>query len=217
MFNDEYGLTNAVLQGRKTMTRRIIPHLVGLQDPDLSEWGMDDKGKATICIYEDGKPTTDIYPMYQPGETVAVAQSFKDLGYTKEWVEQHIKPNPNAKPTDPFEKKYPGWNNKMFVPAELNKAHQIRITNISVERLQDISDEDCLKEGVTFDSTYWIMGYKVKNLWNKYDRQSHFRSARVAFATLIDKVSGKGTWKSNPWVFAYEFELVKRRKRTVVE
>lgn len=36
-----------------------------------------------------------------------------------------------------------------------------------------------------------------------------FNTPREAFASLIDKVSGRGTWASNPWVVAYEFELVK--------
>lgn len=59
----------------------------------------------------------------------------------------------------------------MFVKAEW-MPHRIRITNIKVERLQDISEEDI-------------------------------------FRNLIDRISGKGTWQRNPWVFAYEFELIK--------
>ena len=139
------------------------------------------------------------------GETIAVAQSYKDLGYTKEWVEQHIKPNPNANWNDPFKKKYPGWNNKMFVPAKLNNAHQIRITDIKVERLQDISEEDCLKEGILRNhlGDYWFKGYTPS------EGGRIFNTPVIAFSNLIDKVSGKDTWDSNPWVFAYSFVLVK--------
>lgn len=156
-----------------------------------------------------------IYPQYQPGEVVAVAQSYKDLGYTKEWVEQHIRPNPNAKWYDPFEKKYPGWNNKMFVPAELNKASKIRITNVRAERLQDISDEDCLKEGIirrddminsqmedvvryTFENSFVGGVYKT------------YATPREAFAALIERpgIGHKGDWSKNLWVFVYDFELV---------
>ena len=82
MFNDKYGLTEAVIEGRKTMTRRAV------------------QGKY-LRIYEDmsrlGRP---VYPLeewlirkaaaYKVGEVIAVAQSYKDLGYTKGWVEQHI-------------------------------------------------------------------------------------------------------------------------------
>ena len=94
-----------------------------------------------------------------------------------------------------------GWDNKMFVRADL-MPHQIRITDVRVERLQDISDEDCIKEGV-HEATrvfpwYWIDGFNVT-----------FNESRAAFAHLINKVSGKDVWSQNPYVFVYDFELVK--------
>jgi hypothetical protein len=101
----------------------------------------------------------------------------------------------------PF-KYHKGWSNKMFVKADL-MPHAIEITDIKVERLQDISGDDCLKEGVQFCancSRYTILDCDEKHC---------FETPRNAFAALIDKVSGKGTWKSNPWVYAYEFKLVK--------
>ena len=206
MFNDRFGLTDAVLQGRKTMTRSIIPQLMSDKDFDISEWEINDQGKAYICLYEGGRPTTDIFPAYQPGEVVAVAQSYKSIH------EEMMNGDYGNSRYDAFRCAMvagtKGWNNKMFVKADL-MPHQIRIIDIKVERLQIISDEDCLQEGVTYDSTYWIMGYKVENLWNKTDRQSHFRSAKAAFAALIDKISVKGTWERNPYVFAYTFELLK--------
>jgi hypothetical protein len=206
MFNDRFGLTEAVLKGNKTMTRRIIPELLKVEDPDISEWGLTDGGKAMITLYEGGRPTTDIFPMYQPGEVVAIAQSYKTLGYTKKWVEQHISPNPNAKPTDPFEKKYPGWNNKMFTHSELERVHKIEITNIKVERLQDISDDDCMNEGVLWDyDDYPLMSRKLY-LINDYEA---FPTPRAAFASLINRVCGKSTWELNPFVFAYSFKLIK--------
>lgn len=128
-------------------------------------------------------------PKYHQDEVVAVAQPYKDV-FTEGLV-------------NPFVAKA-GWNNKMFVRADL-MPNQIRITNVQVEMMQDISDEDCRKEGIDYVGGYsesYYFGYGVENirLGNSY---------REAFATLIDKVSGKGTWQSNPWVFVYEFELVK--------
>ena len=204
MFNDKYGLTDAVLQGRKTMTRRAVQ-------------------EKYLRIYEDmsrmGRP---VHPLeewlirkaaaYKVGEVIAVAQSYKDLGYTKGWVEQHIRPNPNATCNDPFEKKYPGWSNKMFVPTELNKAHKIHITDIKVERLQDISYEDCLREGIYKDITApecYQPFYTFVNSRTKFNTPIGFDETQSAFAALIDKVSGNGTWEQNPYVFAYTFELVK--------
>lgn len=88
--------------------------------------------------------------------------------------------------------------------------HHIRITDIKIERLQDISDEDCLKEGIyRLDSAngnggiaYSFVGASDKKHIGLYN------TPRDAFEVLIDKVSGKGTWESNPFVFVYEFKLI---------
>lgn len=98
-----------------------------------------------------------------------------------------------------------GCNNKMFVRADL-MPHHIRITNIRVERLQDICEEDCLKEGLWRDDN---VGLEGTTYWYHGLANSSFRTAKEAYAALIDKISGKGTWESNPWVFVYNFYLVK--------
>jgi hypothetical protein len=94
----------------------------------------------------------------------------------------------------------PGWTNKMFVRADL-MPHRIRITNIKVERLQDISHEDCLKEGIY----NWPNG----DTWTYGNSWYAFATPQEAFAEMIDKVHCKGTWNINPYVFVYEFELLK--------
>ena len=184
MFNDKYGLTQAVLEGHKTMTRRIVK-----DGTPLGNWGEIEK-----------------YAKYKIGEVVAVAQSYQS-------IEKEIRSL--GLPLDLKENiaKHKGYTNKMFVKSSY-MPHRIRITNIKVERLQHITDEDCLKEGVYYDGE--VDGYKVKNLslpnkpyWAKCMRQMYFKTPREAFAALIDKVSGKGTWESNPWVYVYSFELVK--------
>lgn len=200
MFNDEYGLTDAVLKGRKTMTRRFIKQLLNVENPDISDWGLKDGGKAMITLYEGGRPTTDIFPMYQPGEVVAVAQRYSELSWDKRFYDNLCS---MCERLPQYELK--GWDNKMFVRPDL-MPHQIRITNIKVERLQDISDEDCMCEGVVWDyDDYPIMSRKVY-LINDYES---FLSPRLAFAALVNRICGKSTWELNPYVFAYSFELVK--------
>ena len=200
MFNDRYGLTQAVLDGRKTMTRRLI----NLCENDLHFMKISDRGEYLFC----SKTALDgAYPRYKVGEILAVAQSYHALnkaGYVApEWLEH------TCESSD-------GYENKMFVRADL-MPHRIRITNIKVERLQDISDEDCLKEGVEKAFIgYFVDGLKTKD-WEKeshvetWDGQTFklFPYPQEAFAALIDKVCGKGTWDSNPYVFVYEFELMK--------
>lgn len=88
--------------------------------------------------------------------------------------------------------------------------NQIKFTDVVAERLQDISDEDCLAEGIrrwTKDGK--LFKYDLSDGFEMFDWQDKPRTPREAYAALIDKISGKGTWDRNPYVFAYTFELVK--------
>lgn len=178
MFSDAFGLTKAVIEGRKTMTRRIA------KKQDIRE---------SLIL---GKNILD-YSRYKIGEVVAVAQSYQSLGFKAieddgfvyyEWCG------------------CAGWNNKMFVKADFMQ-NRIRIIDIKFEKLQEISNEDCLKEGVikgNFRDFPNSMYYPYKDCkdtevtWN----------AKSAFKILFEKVSGKNTWDQNPYVFAYTFELI---------
>ena len=104
-----------------------------------------------------------------------------------------------------FHDEYERWFVEEFVKADL-MPHHIRITNIRVERLQDISEADCLKEGIWCDDN---VGLEGTTYWYHGLANSSFRTAKEAYAALIDKISGKGTWEGNPWVFVYDFELIK--------
>lgn len=97
-----------------------------------------------------------------------------------------------------------GYTNKMFVRTDL-MPHHIRITHIRVERLQDISDEDCLKEGIWTRSGRWYCYDIIKRGMEFYDP---YPDPCEAYSVLIDRISGKGTWDSNLYVFVYDFELV---------
>lgn len=192
MFNDRYGLTQAVLEGRKTQTRRIayMPNgFITFDDEDCQLKRLDN-GQALLTLCNNSFKTA----RYKIGEEVAIAQKYADLAYDGEFFRLLGKVI--------FEK---GCHNKMFVKADL-MPHRIHITNIRVERLQDISDDDCLKEGVWRDNN---VGLEGTTYWYHGLVNSSFRTAKEAYAALIDKISGKGTWESNPWVFVYDFELAK--------
>lgn len=205
MFNDDYGLTQAVLDGRKTMTRRIIKCPRTFRCEWVAGFNVhirqsDKKIVDYPCMYDaDGREFDggEILPKYKIGEVVAIAQSYKDAGY-----DTH----------DTFGEcrsigSYPGWKNKRFVKAEYMPRH-ISITNIKIERLQDISDEDCIREGVVTgtDRDTNMPFYGIYD--DVKDIGYPFYSPREAFAALIDKISGRGTWNNNLYTFAYEFELI---------
>lgn len=201
MFNDRYGLTKSVLEGKKTQTRRVISDKIldkiKLFQHEYFSASLEFlKGKYLIEAYIVNYP--EKLP-YNVGEIVAVAQSYKDAGIKPEYIVGYEN---YGTPITAIQS--PGWTNKMFVKPEL-MPHQIRITDVRVERLQDISDEDCLKEGVQYIDDIDLYYCKLNNCKEKV----YFRSLREAYAALIDKVSGKGTWDKNPYVFVYDFEMVK--------
>jgi hypothetical protein len=236
MFSERFGLEQAVLAGTKTMTRRIIPDI---------EIDWNRRGRVTLPVsgFEHGVLFMDVrsilhdagicdysapakyQPKYEVGEEVAIAQSYKDL-----WAEYlDDMDNPIYKElVENFSSNLfsAGHDNKMFVKADL-MPHGIRITDIKAERLQDISDEEAMREGVLeapFDG-YHVTGIGMtapksmarpigqtadgKPVYGDRYRDFKFDSPREAFAALIDRISGRGTWQRNPWVYAYEFELIK--------
>lgn len=218
MFNDKYGLTQAVLDGRKTMTRRIIkcPETYkGRPVKGLRITGSKDIRLAVeMLVYNeecDDFVPMYIQPRYEIGEVIAVAQSYESLGMNPE-IALNDKDGIGFYTKTKFA---PGWKNKMFVRADL-MPHHIRITNIKIQRLQEISNEDCLKEGIIktihksadgeWGRYYWHHGVTRSNC--PYGQYKEYSNPLEAFASLIDCVSGKGTFKSNPYVFVYEFELI---------
>ena len=131
---------------------------------------------------------------YAVGEVVAIKQSY-------EYIYHSMRPCTGK---DEYKKQYShlaGWTNKMFVKNDL-MPHQVKITEIKLERLQDISDTDCLREGVMHSGDVYYLPSAEKDM-------SAFDSPRKAFAALIDYACGKGTWKRNDINVVYYYNLVK--------
>lgn len=190
MFNDQYGLTEAVLDGRKTQTRRIAyekPFKYNCNCGFYTEG--KDKGKFAI---NDGNEIV-AKSTYKIGEVVAVAQRYSDIPYIKE-----LHPRINTSE---------GWGNKMFVKSDL-MPHQIIITNIRCERLQYISTDDCLKEGIYCCCLTWF-----HNLYS-YDATNDSKRKKLWYSSPIEAYKMLSCelhlhWDSNPLVFVYDFKLLK--------
>ena len=219
MFNDRYGLTEAVLDGSKTQTRRIMKGKPLFPSDEIESTGV--LGDEVQIIANGGESLITMKLPFRVGEVVAVAQSYKDVDsyYSAAYQRQHsihgmtvaaldCVPNEDIKKwfknRNEFNDKA-SWDNKMFVKSEL-MPHQIRITDVRVERLQDISDEDCLKEGVV----KWDAGQKDISFFSyPNSAKCDYDTPQEAFAHLINKVSKKDVWQENPYVLVYDFKLVK--------
>jgi hypothetical protein len=198
MFNDKYGLTKAVFDGIKTKTRRIIKiddaKLTLFQTLYFNETFDFLKGKDLIEAYYENNPQK---VPYKKGEIVAVAQKYSEVINPLDCVNTAIY------------KELKGWNNKMFVRPDL-MPRQIRMMDYKIEFLQDITDEDCLAEGIIkkWHAPAGRHFYYLPNVETR-TKDDVYLTPREAYAILINKTSGKGTWDSNPFVFAYDFKLWK--------
>ena len=193
MFNDKYGLTAAVLKGKKTQTRRLTK-LDKLGEYNINRARTQPWGEATLQAFIKNNAA------FKVGEVIAIAQKYSETSWDRTIYDKLLKMCDGLLPQYTLA----GWDNKMFVKADL-MPHHIRIIKICIERLQDISDEDCLKEGIWRAED---VGLKGTTYWYHGLSNSSYRSPQKAYAALIDRISGKGTWDDNPIVFVYDFELV---------
>lgn len=216
MFNDFCELTKDVLEGRKTMTRRLIS---SKELERIDEFQVEYYNATFDRL--DGVDLVEAYFEHHPErlpykvcDIVAVAQNYKDSGYESGRNIHNYRTGYDERADS-----LAGWTNKMFVKPDL-MPHRIKILSYKIEHLQDISDDDCLAEGVVknvnkvlSDAEQYLINYypckHLKDCASKVGWGRVYPTPQAAFSELIDKVSVKGTWKSNPIVLAYKFELIK--------
>ena len=174
-------MVQAILANRKTMTRRIVKPSRGYQSTWLS---IEDINKVP-----HGKMMSGGWQMHHPK-----AGSFSDGVYVSDdspfgWIKC-----PYGQPGDWL------WvKSSRFMPKAAARII-LEITNVRVERLQDISEADALAEGtpgawVEGDDAYYpnpnkgINGFFFKKLW--------------------ESINGPGSWEANPWVWVVEFIKIK--------
>ena len=178
----------------KVQTRRIIPNCDSLRESPFKKSG-----------YETwhGK---ELKPRYNVGEILYLKEPYYELpfgGYQYKFDENIF---------------YYEYKNKLFMPASAAR-HFIKITAVRAERLQDISDKDCIKEGIyqteCIAEDYFEPVYE--NGYNATSKKSgilciQYDTPREAYAALIDAINGKNTWDNNPWVWVYDYELIDRKE-----
>ena len=210
MFNDRYNITDLVIDGKVTQTRRITPIqpvCVGVTFKEFKNINWGTCSRDDLYAFNHLLPYTPI----KEGEIIAVGQSYADVinfyENTKNACDANHFEHNKSLAFDIFvvhagEGYYASFRNKRFVSPEL-MPHKIKITNVRFQRMQDISPYDCKKEGIQ------MIDDKFGFFDNKKDEYILFDYPIQAYASLIDKINGKGTWDANPYVFVYDFELLK--------
>jgi hypothetical protein len=218
MFTEE----NRVLtvNGSKTQTRRILKHDVDFWDDGKPYYLTDFRIPAKSHVNEDGEHFFEIKPRFKVGERVYIQEPYKliyascynseiNVCYpdgeqcTVDCEPLGMTPDECLTLPDRGKKSKSGFCNKMFMPAWAAR-NFIEIADVKCERLRDISEEDCIKEGMAELNTD-----NLQQWTNRHD-EFVYRSPREAYAALINAIHKGNAWEQNPFVWAYEYKLIKQ-------
>lgn len=182
MFSHKWGLNQAVIDGTKPTTLRIIPEktIKACKDP------------ANPFDYPDPAKLIAAAP-YKVGDLVAVAEPYKDIYARKELQVE------NCAQLDELMDSF-GWWNKMYVSADLMR-YFILITDVSAREAQSLTEEELLADG--------LHAFRDAALQARPTLAKEFRNGRLIpeffFQTMHLDIQ-----KDNPLMYLYTFELCKR-------
>lgn len=220
IFNSE--MVRAILDGRKTQTRRIVKSVSTTHD--FHGWIMSstcakDEGKAVWAIGDSPllkDPIRLNCPLGKIGDRLWVRETWQGP------LVDYENANKLYKDPEPFQTtkncvykadggthpeyfdaddnlRY-GWKSSAQMPHWASRI-LLEITGVRVERLQDISEDDAVAEGVApLHGGYWK---HYQPGWTQ-----HQLSARGSFVTLWNSINGVDAWYKNPWVWVIEFRRV---------
>lgn len=196
-------LQRQVVARHKTETRRLT-------DPQPDDYLLNPRGDF---ILPDGSRADLlarrrlVRPRYKVGEVIYIKEPYVDdidpdrVFYKYDPVD--IQALMNLGYGECLDK--PGfWRNKQSMSARMAR-YFLRITARHGERLQDITDEGCKKEGIFSDALECNFG--LPNIQCTALETVLGKSWRDAYASLIDLTYWEGTWKKNPYVWVYGFEF----------
>lgn len=222
LFNKQISaeMVRAILDGRKTCTRRLVKFLPG----ENSQW--TGYIKDGLMLYNGrNEPCIRKVP-YQPGDIMYVRETWQYL-YELDGNEQIIEGTGKyyyaATDTIPFDtyvdasgvthERVP-WHPSIHMPKEAARIW-LKVTNVRVERLQDITPKGAESEGVG-NLFYDDIGYGEKNYGTEVDPE--YGIAKEQFAWLWESTIKKSDldrygWNANPWVWVIEFEWCEKPER----
>ncbi|MGU9856206.1 hypothetical protein [Pseudomonas sp. LF245] len=210
-------MVRATLEGRKTVTHRAISH-------KLTNRFDEPRGQADVVAgyplveCDDGYwPAINFCPYGKPGDRLWVRET---------WYCDHfeVMRGPYLKPDDlnvseaiddgtmvyaadgltPYEADQPIWKPSIHMPRWASRI-LLEITDVRVERLQDISETQAIAEGVRLmrdGSDTWVSREGPGNLFTPWP------TAKEAFGDLWNSINGPHAWAANPWVWAVSFKPV---------
>jgi len=199
----------AIREGRKTETRRIVK-IPTWAEPGTIEEDNDGKG-GLMAIYGKTGCFSAIKPRYQVGDSLYVKEAHLELfptGEPNHWSllrptawEGHGKAfYKDTLPKDEPDGPRTTWKSPLHMPKWAARTW-LEVTGTRAERLQEITEEGAKAEGVQ----PWAFDSQQPMTTGELGADSPYRGG---FAVLWDDINEEHTWKSNPWVWVYQFKLL---------
>jgi len=195
-------MVQAILAGRKTQTRRIVKsrHESGLFQIGRT---MDGVIIEITSLDWDERPkndnTNDIKPRYRIGDIMWVRETWTPLvnggpeGFNLYGFKADNDETLNVK-----------WKPSIFMPKEAARIY-LQVTNVKIERIQDISFNDIKEEGIHVDKSKFPA--KIKENEQQYESVLEVLTLEL-WMKLWSDINGKDSWKLNPYVWVYEFKRI---------
>lgn len=194
-------MVRAILEERKTQTRRIVKGKIAL------EW-LNDAGMVPEFVAE---PLNGLSPYGFPGDRLWVRET---------WMENHSGPEINGHGRPLYRASWGNapegqrWKPSIHMPRWASRL-TLEVLSVRIERLQDITNDDAMEEGIEvdiWDQAIVARKYDEKDAWfqvwttDMENYASYETIYRESFRTLWESINGAGSWDLNPWVWRIEFK-----------
>ena len=196
LFNTE--MVRAILDGRKSCTRRLVKFLLG-ENPKWTGYIKD----GSMLYNGRNEPCIRTQP-YQPGDILYVRETWcalpvNEAGHMRGHSVYYYKADRDLRP----EGWRGNWNPSIHMPKEAARIW-LEVTNVRVERLQEITEDGAKAEGAN-----WKNGKNV-GFEEKMRRTAIERFAEIWNGTIKKSDIDRYGWDANPWVWVIEFERCKK-------
>lgn len=196
LFNTD--MVRSILDGRKTETRRLPSKRIEDKWLNYEEWVTAAAPPGSTSLTE--KEFYEEYPPYRPGDILYVRETWC-LRYDGEKYFYKADKNTPREEKRLIDYDYVSWKPSIHMPKEAARIF-LKVTNVRVERLQDIDDEQAKAEGAN-----WKNGKNV-GFEEKMRRSAIERFAEIWDSTIKKSELDRYGWDANPWVWVIEFERI---------
>lgn len=203
-------MVRSILDGSKTQTRRALnARSLALLEAAAKVGECYALGSMEAIHENDMACYVQFCPYGQPGDRLWVRETHNRHGgmltyrADGDWIADYHRDQPDQPRIQ--------WKPSLFMRREDSRI-LLEITEVRVELLQDISEDDAYAEGVetdVFDQTVGCRDYsKPDGFFIEWPGCTPDRAARESYRTLWDQINGDGSWAANPWVWAVSFKRV---------